>query len=191
MQLNLANSGSRAGAELQRLNEERKCGWFNAHYACYRIVADTPFKRDRTINASSGGRSECRCVSAERLGFWSVALPDGRRNDSNKISQREKDHMDNAPAITISVDQIWTAGFCQSKPIDPCSETECIDPLGISFCGIVRIHFRVPQGCLLQRPEDKRIPGKDAMVAKERVRRVGGEVFLAGRKVRDNIKFRP
>jgi hypothetical protein len=84
-------------------------------YACFGFVADTTLNRDRTINASSGSRSECRCVSAEHLGFWSVALPDCRRNDSNKISQREKDHMDNAPAISISVDRIWTVGLCQSN----------------------------------------------------------------------------
>src|SRR5260370_504448 len=42
-----------------------------------------------------------------------------------------------------------------------------------------------------KRLKDKRVPRKDAMVAKERVRRVGGKVFMAGRGVRSNNDFRP
>jgi hypothetical protein len=56
---------------------------------------------------------------------------------------------------------------------------------------MVRIHIRRPQGCVFQRLKDKRIPSKDAMVAKERMRPVGGEVFLAGREVLGNIELRP
>src|ERR1700687_2482032 len=62
---------------------------------------------------------------------------------------------------------------------------------GKSFWEIVGVHFWIPQTCLFERLEDERIPGKDTMVAVERVGRIGGEVFLAGRKVRANIDFRP
>src|SRR5882762_5933246 len=56
---------------------------------------------------------------------------------------------------------------------------------------MVRVHFWLSESCLLQCLKDERIPGKDAMKAKERVRRVGGKVFLAGGEVGGYIELRP